>query len=203
MSMRAARQAASACSARAARRITSWCCPMPTRKRQRRSSPIRAFGCAGQRCLAVSVTVTVGEAEDWFPRSIAAAASGLKVGNGLDPATQMGPVITRASRERVNSLIGQGAGHGAQADRGRTRGLRRRQRIIRRAHGAGRTARDESADGDGDFRARALRGACRHSGGGDRDDRTLGLRKCELDLHLQRGGGAQVPQCGLRRATWG
>ena len=73
-----------------------------------------AFGCAGQRCLAVSVTVTVGEAENWFRDSIAAAASGLKVGNGLDAATQMGPVITQASRERVNSLIGQGAGQGAK-----------------------------------------------------------------------------------------
>jgi malonate-semialdehyde dehydrogenase (acetylating)/methylmalonate-semialdehyde dehydrogenase len=73
-----------------------------------------AFGCAGQRCLAVSVTVTVGEAKDWFGESIAAAATGLKVGNGLDSATQMGPVITRASRERVLSLIGQGADQGAK-----------------------------------------------------------------------------------------
>ena len=73
-----------------------------------------AFGCAGQRCLAVSVTVTVGEAKDWFRDSIASAATGLKVGNGLDPATQMGPVITRASRDRVNSLIGQGSDHGAR-----------------------------------------------------------------------------------------
>jgi malonate-semialdehyde dehydrogenase (acetylating)/methylmalonate-semialdehyde dehydrogenase len=73
-----------------------------------------AFGCAGQRCLAVSVTVAVGEAKDWFRDSIASAATGLKVGNGLDPATQMGPVITRASRDRVNSLIGQGADQGAK-----------------------------------------------------------------------------------------
>ena len=73
-----------------------------------------AFGCAGQRCLAVSVTVTVGEARDWFRDSIAAAAAGLKVGNGLDPAMQMGPVITRASRDRVQSLIGQGTDHGAR-----------------------------------------------------------------------------------------
>jgi malonate-semialdehyde dehydrogenase (acetylating) / methylmalonate-semialdehyde dehydrogenase len=73
-----------------------------------------AFGCAGQRCLAVSVTVTVGEARDWFRDSIAASASVLKVGDGLDPATQMGPVITRASRDRVVSLIGQGAEQGAQ-----------------------------------------------------------------------------------------
>lgn len=73
-----------------------------------------AFGCAGQRCLAVSVTVTIGEAQGWFRESIAAAASGLKVGNGLDPASQMGPVITAASRERVMSLIGQGADQGAE-----------------------------------------------------------------------------------------
>ena len=74
-----------------------------------------AFGCAGQRCLAVSVTVTIGEAQGWFRDSIAAAAESLKVGNGLDAATQMGPVITPASRDRVMSLIGQGAEQGAKA----------------------------------------------------------------------------------------
>jgi len=73
-----------------------------------------AFGCAGQRCLAVSVTITVGESKNWFRDAISAAATSLKVGDGLDPATQMGPVITEASRERVVSLIGQGAEQGAK-----------------------------------------------------------------------------------------
>jgi malonate-semialdehyde dehydrogenase (acetylating)/methylmalonate-semialdehyde dehydrogenase len=73
-----------------------------------------AFGCAGQRCLAVSVTVAIGEAQGWFRESITAAAAALKVGNGLDPAVQMGPVITKASRDRVVSLIGQGAGDSAK-----------------------------------------------------------------------------------------
>jgi malonate-semialdehyde dehydrogenase (acetylating)/methylmalonate-semialdehyde dehydrogenase len=73
-----------------------------------------AFGCAGQRCLAVSVTVAIGEAQSWFRESIATAAAALKVGNGLDPAVQMGPVITKASRDRVVSLIGQGAGDSAK-----------------------------------------------------------------------------------------
>lgn len=73
-----------------------------------------AFGCAGQRCLAVSVTVTVGEAQKWFRERITAAAGALKVGNGLDPATTMGPVITEASRKRVETLIGQGKEHGAE-----------------------------------------------------------------------------------------
>jgi malonate-semialdehyde dehydrogenase (acetylating) / methylmalonate-semialdehyde dehydrogenase len=74
-----------------------------------------AFGCAGQRCLAVSVTVTVGEAQGWFRERIAAAAGALQVGNGLDAAMQMGPVITRASKERVEGLIGQGSNQGAKA----------------------------------------------------------------------------------------
>src|SRR6202041_2390239 len=67
-----------------------------------------AFGCAGQRCLAVSVAITIGEAQKTFRDSIADAASKLKVGNGLDKDVQMGPVITRQSKERVESLIGLG-----------------------------------------------------------------------------------------------
>jgi malonate-semialdehyde dehydrogenase (acetylating)/methylmalonate-semialdehyde dehydrogenase len=73
-----------------------------------------AYGCAGQRCLAVSVAVTVGEAQGWFPKSITEAASALKVGSGLDSDVQMGPVITPASRQRVEVLIAQGASEGAR-----------------------------------------------------------------------------------------
>jgi malonate-semialdehyde dehydrogenase (acetylating) / methylmalonate-semialdehyde dehydrogenase len=73
-----------------------------------------AFGCAGQRCLAVSVAVTIGEAQKTFRDSIADAASKLKVGNGLDKDVQMGPVITQQSKERVESLIGLGERQGAK-----------------------------------------------------------------------------------------
>ena len=73
-----------------------------------------AFGCAGQRCLAVSVAVTVGEAQKTFRDSIADAASKLKVGNGLDDGVQMGPVITKQSKSRVESLIGVGEKQGAK-----------------------------------------------------------------------------------------
>jgi malonate-semialdehyde dehydrogenase (acetylating)/methylmalonate-semialdehyde dehydrogenase len=81
-----------------------------------------AFGCAGQRCLAVSVTVTVGEAKDWFRERIGEAASQLKVGNGLDASVQMGPVITAASRQRIAGLIAQGESEGATAIRGTASG---------------------------------------------------------------------------------
>ena len=73
-----------------------------------------AFGCAGQRCLAVSVAVTVGEAQNTFRDSIADAASKLKVGYGLDEGVQMGPVITPQSKDRVESLIGIGEKQGAK-----------------------------------------------------------------------------------------
>ena len=73
-----------------------------------------AFGCAGQRCLAVSVAVTVGDAQKVFRDSITEAAASLRVGNGLDDGIQMGPVITRQSKERVESLIGEGEKQGAK-----------------------------------------------------------------------------------------
>ncbi|MFZ0801491.1 MAG: CoA-acylating methylmalonate-semialdehyde dehydrogenase [Terriglobales bacterium] len=73
-----------------------------------------AFGCAGQRCLAVSVAVTVGEAQKTFRDAITDAAANLRVGNGLDEGVQMGPVITPQSRSRVESLIATGAKQGAK-----------------------------------------------------------------------------------------
>src|SRR6201998_837724 len=73
-----------------------------------------AFGCAGQRCLAVSVAVTIGEAQKTFRDSIGHAASKIKVGNGLDAGVQMGPVITPESKRRIESLISAGVSEGAK-----------------------------------------------------------------------------------------
>jgi len=73
-----------------------------------------AFGCAGQRCLAVSVAVTVGEAQKTFRDSITDAATSIRVGNGLDEGVQMGPVITPQSKARIESLIGVGEKQGAK-----------------------------------------------------------------------------------------
>jgi malonate-semialdehyde dehydrogenase (acetylating)/methylmalonate-semialdehyde dehydrogenase len=73
-----------------------------------------AFGCAGQRCLAVSVAVTVGEAQKTFREAIADNASSLRVGFGLDEGVQMGPVISRDSRARIESLIAKGSSEGAK-----------------------------------------------------------------------------------------
>src|SRR5690242_5219346 len=72
-----------------------------------------AFGCAGQRCLAVSFAVTVAEARNTFTELICDAASTRVVGYGLDTGVQMGPVINAASKARVESLIGLGVQEGA------------------------------------------------------------------------------------------
>jgi malonate-semialdehyde dehydrogenase (acetylating)/methylmalonate-semialdehyde dehydrogenase len=60
-----------------------------------------AFGCAGQRCLAASVAVTVGEARHTFTDAIAQAAQTRVVGYGLEEGVQMGPVITPQSQSRI------------------------------------------------------------------------------------------------------
>jgi len=72
-----------------------------------------AFGCAGQRCLAVSFAVTVGTARNTFTELICDAAASRVVGYGLDSGVQMGPVINAASKARVESLIGLGVKEGA------------------------------------------------------------------------------------------
>ena len=72
-----------------------------------------AFGCAGQRCLAASLAITVGEARITFGEAICEAAANRIVGYGLDESVQMGPVITRQSQGRIEKLIGLGVQEGA------------------------------------------------------------------------------------------
>jgi malonate-semialdehyde dehydrogenase (acetylating)/methylmalonate-semialdehyde dehydrogenase len=73
-----------------------------------------AFGCAGQRCLAVSVAVTVGDVRQPFTEEIARVASSIRVGNGLDSDVQMGPVISGESKSRIESLIAKGVNDGGK-----------------------------------------------------------------------------------------
>jgi malonate-semialdehyde dehydrogenase (acetylating) / methylmalonate-semialdehyde dehydrogenase len=73
-----------------------------------------AFGCAGQRCLAVSAAVTVGEAQRRFREAIVDKASSLHVGRGLDQGVHMGPVITPQSRDRIEGLIAKGHEEGGR-----------------------------------------------------------------------------------------
>ena len=74
-----------------------------------------AFGNAGQRCLAGSLAVTVGEADAWFRPAIAEAAATRRVGYGLDDGVEMGPVITPQARQRIEAMIQRGVDDGAGA----------------------------------------------------------------------------------------
>ncbi len=71
-----------------------------------------AFGCAGQRCLATSLAITVGEARNEFNEAICDAAASRTVGYGLEAGIQMGAVINQASKTRIEQLIGVGASEG-------------------------------------------------------------------------------------------
>lgn len=73
-----------------------------------------AFGCAGQRCLAASLAITVGEARQPFREAISEVAGSRRVGYGAAPGVQMGPVISRESRDRINGLIDAGCHSGAR-----------------------------------------------------------------------------------------
>ena len=74
-----------------------------------------AFGCAGQRCLAASLVVTVGEARQPFSEAMREVATSRVVGYGLDEKAQMGPVISPQSKARIENLIQKGIHEGATA----------------------------------------------------------------------------------------
>ena len=72
-----------------------------------------AFGSAGQRCLAGSVVVTVGEGHDCVRDAILEAAGSLTVGNGADDGVDLGPVISHTAKERILGCIERGVDEGA------------------------------------------------------------------------------------------
>ncbi len=73
-----------------------------------------AFGAAGQRCLAGSVVVAVGEIADPLVQRLVAGAARLRVGDGAAETTDMGPVIRESARERIRGFIERGLAEGAR-----------------------------------------------------------------------------------------
>ena len=73
-----------------------------------------AFGCAGQRCLAASVAITVGDARPTFTEQIVSTATNRKVGYGAAAGVEMGPVISAESKARIEGLIAKGEQDGAR-----------------------------------------------------------------------------------------
>jgi malonate-semialdehyde dehydrogenase (acetylating)/methylmalonate-semialdehyde dehydrogenase len=73
-----------------------------------------AFGAAGQRCMAGSVVVTVGEAHERLLPALKEAAEAVRVGDGLDERNELGPVVSEAARERILGAVERGVGEGAE-----------------------------------------------------------------------------------------
>jgi malonate-semialdehyde dehydrogenase (acetylating)/methylmalonate-semialdehyde dehydrogenase len=72
------------------------------------------YGSAGERCMAISVLVTVGNAADKLLPKIQERIAQMVVGNGLEASSQMGPLITKAHRDRVSGLVDAGEKEGAK-----------------------------------------------------------------------------------------
>ncbi len=88
------------------------------------------FGSAGERCMAISVVVAVGDIADPLVEAIQARMGKLQIGDGTDPNSEMGPLITSEHRDRVAGYVGAGASDGATI-------------VV--------DGRDQSFDGDGYF----------------------------------------------------
>ncbi|EIC08716.1 methylmalonate-semialdehyde dehydrogenase (acylating) [Microbacterium sp. oral taxon 186 str. F0373] len=73
-----------------------------------------AYGSAGERCMAVSVVVAVGDVADPLVAKVAERIGGLVVGDGTDPDSDMGPLITRDALERVRGFVAGAADEGAR-----------------------------------------------------------------------------------------
>ena len=73
-----------------------------------------AFGAAGQRCMAGSVVVAVGDAHEQLMAPLIDATRGLRVGDGLDERTDVGPVVSPGARDRIRDWIDRGVGAGAK-----------------------------------------------------------------------------------------
>jgi len=73
-----------------------------------------AFGAAGQRCMAGSVVVAVGAAHERLMPALREATEGLRVGDGLEESTDVGPVISPAARERIHAAIERALAEGAE-----------------------------------------------------------------------------------------
>jgi malonate-semialdehyde dehydrogenase (acetylating)/methylmalonate-semialdehyde dehydrogenase len=73
------------------------------------------FGAAGQRCMATSVTVLVGEARQWIP-DIVAKAKTLKVNAGTEKGADLGPVVSKNAKQRILGLVEDGIKEGAKLE---------------------------------------------------------------------------------------
>ena len=84
-----------------------------------------AYGSAGERCMAVSQVVAVGNVAEPLIEAIKERIPKVKVGDGMDPASEMGPLVTKEHRDRVASYVENATGEGARCSSTAARARRR------------------------------------------------------------------------------
>ena len=152
-----------------------------------------AYGSAGERCMAVSMLVAVGDVADPLIDAIKARIPNVKVGDGMDASSEMGPLITREHRDKVASYLDGGGGRPA---RRRSRRLSRR-RLLPRALADRRPRTGNARLRRRDLRSRAGRDARRDVRRGDPAREREPVRQRHRDLHARRRRRPPVP---VRRA---
>jgi malonate-semialdehyde dehydrogenase (acetylating) / methylmalonate-semialdehyde dehydrogenase len=153
------------------------------------------FGSAGERCMAISVAVPVGEkTADRLVEALAPKIRMMKIGPATDPESEMGPVITAEAKQRIEGLVGQGVQEGAElvVD---GRGLELQG--YERGFFLGGSLFDRVNQGydhlqDGDLRARPLRCADGKLCGGRRSRQRQRIRKRHRHFHSRRRHGSRL-----------
>ena len=154
-----------------------------------------AFHAAGQRCLANSVCIAVGDVYEPLRAALAEKGEAMVVDDGSNPDAEVGPVISAASQERILGWIEKGVEQGGTLRPRRPRPRLRRGQLHRPDdHRVGAGGRDRAR---GDLRARAHAAQGRRHRRGARDPQRVAEGQRRVDLHDQRGRHATVP---LRRA---
>ncbi|MET3147497.1 UNVERIFIED_ORG: malonate-semialdehyde dehydrogenase (acetylating)/methylmalonate-semialdehyde dehydrogenase [Xanthomonas axonopodis] len=162
-----------------------------------------AFGAAGQRCMAASTLVLVGEARAWIPELVSKAKS-LKIGAGNAPGTEVGPLISCAARERVEGLIASGVEQGATLE---LDGRAPKVPGFEQGNFVGPTIFSGVKPGHAHLRRRNLRAGAGdpgsgHARGGHRAGQRQSQRERHGTVHPIRRGRAAFPgrhRCGTGR----
>ena len=122
------------------------------------------FSNSGQVCCAGTRIFVERPIYDEFVERVSAFANGLRVGDSLDPQTQIGPLVSAQQLDRVTGYLDMGRAEGARADGRRPPGRRTgdlAERLLRRAHRLRRRARRHAGGPGGDLRPGRLRAAVR------------------------------------------
>ena len=158
------------------------------------------YGCAGERCLAGSVLVPVGQAHKEARDRMVSSAGALRVGDGAEPGVAMGPVIRAQHRDKVVAYIEKGVAEGAKLvlDGRNLQSPRAGEGLLPGADGLRRGLPIHGDRPRGDLRTRRLDHSGQDARRSHRRHARAPQRERHIDLHLERQGGPRVRAARLR-----